>query len=384
MFLLSKKNKLTWREKWLFLIFIIYGVLSLLDWSQFDGLIPELHIIYLYYQIITVPILFILFLGSHPSHKILIPAIIIFLFALYATIVESTPIFLMFVSFFYAGRNIKYRVLFKTDIVFKIITFLGIYFAYRIGYLTNVVVNRGEGIRQSFGFKYPTYVMYVVLIIAIEWLLIRKEKITWLEVIIILVIGSFINKFADSRGETIALFIACIGGLLLSKFIKIQDFCLNNKIVKVCLIILPEIICLLNYILVSTINIANPLYNIINKFTSSRLNIFQYYLNEYGLRFFPRKLALNYLNYNGSWLDVIDNSYLYLGILFGVIILLIYLGIFSFLIKNAIDNKNVTLIAIMCAFVILNMVEYVSLMPVVALYCLTWKTDRYETMSINQ
>ena len=207
MFLLSKKNKLTWREKWLFLIFIIYGVLSLLDWSQFDGLIPELHIIYLYYQIITVPILFILFLGSHPSHKILIPAIIIFLFALYATIVESTPIFLMFVSFFYAGRNIKYRVLFKTDIVFKIITFLGIYFAYRIGYLTNVVVNRGEGIRQSFGFKYPTYVMYVVLIIAIEWLLIRKEKITWLEVIIILVIGSFINKFADSRGEIIAIFI---------------------------------------------------------------------------------------------------------------------------------------------------------------------------------
>ena len=43
--------------------------------------------------------------------------------------------------------------------------------------------------------------MYVVLIIAVEWLLIRGSKITWLEIVMLLFIGGFINKFADKTVE---------------------------------------------------------------------------------------------------------------------------------------------------------------------------------------
>lgn len=383
MFHLNKKDTLVGRERIFSFIFIIYGILSLLYWSQYAGMLPVINTIYLYYQIISVPILFIIFVCSRPTYKVIISAIITFLFVVYATIIERTPIFLMFISFFYAGRGINYKAILKKDIIFKVITFLGVYLGYRVGYLGNLIIHRDGGLRQSLGFKYPTYVMYVVLIIAVEWLLIRGSKITWQEIVMLLFIGGFINKFADSRGEFIALFIACIGDILVNKSKKIQNVILNNKIIKICLLIFPEIICLLSYILISTINTFNPMYSIVNKFTSNRLNIFQYYLNEYGIGIFPRKLALNYLNYDGSWLDVIDNSYLYLGILFGIVVLLIYLIIFSFLMKNAIDNENATLIAIMCAFVILNMVEYVSLMPVVALYCLTWKPVKYKDSSVN-
>lgn len=364
------------KDKIFFVIYILYGILSVINWSQYENKIVNFNNLYTIFQIVFSIILFTIFLFSnnHSAFELIVGSSCT-LYLMYVTYVSKNPMLLMFVTFFMASKNINYRQLFRIDIVFKILSLMFIYFSYRLGYLENLELLRSTGqIRQTFGFNYPTYLMYMIMIIGIEWIIIRNKNITFWEIVIITLIGILIGHITDARGELVTLLIVCLGTLLINKFGLISGKFINTH--KILFVILPEVICVISYIFVLCIKNTNSWYMIINKFTSSRLNIFQYYLEEYGVRLLPSNLNLNYLSGNGSWINVIDNSYLYLGIVLGLLSLFIYLFIFSFLIKKAIENSQYTLLIIMVAYMVLNMVEYVSLSPVIALYCITWQENK--------
>lgn len=370
-------------------LFIIYSFTSVINWTQlatkFSTTDFSYQNFYFIIQLICVPFLFIIFCLSHPRIHEFIAALLLITYSIYVAYVERDNMLLMFVTLFFAARNSDVKYVLKKDLTVKIVTIILVFVLSHVGYLYNLQLTRDGGqIRQTFGFNYPTYLMYAVMLIGIEYIIIRNKEISYFELAIISIIGFLVGKITDARGEIVTLFIVVIGSLFINK-VKIVDInkLFKIRIIRYLIIVLPEIMCLLSYICVAFLKSSSSWYTILNKFASTRLDIFQYYFNEYGLRILPAKLDLNYLSGSGQWISVIDNCYLYLGIELGIISLLIFLGIFSFLIHNAIKNQKWIWLIIMLAFAILYLVEYVSLMPAIAIYCLTWKDKKVKRMRIK-
>lgn len=374
-----KKEVKDFRNKIFTLVYIMYGVFSVIEWSQVSTIYSGYEKIYLIFQIICLPILACIYISSRPRKDIFMLYLIIVIYAVITGIILRDTRFLMFVFFFFAAVNVDYKNVFKKDIVVKIMLFIIIFFAFKAGYLNILgTISRENGeIRQTLGFSYPTYVMYMIMIISAEWIIIRNKSLTYFELIIILFLGYFFGKITDARGETFILYFIAISACLIYKFPRLHfESFLENKFIKNVLIILPEIACVCSYLIVLFLKPECRFYDTINRFSSWRLDIFQLYLRNYGLRVFPAKLDLNYLGANGKWVQVIDNCYLYLGIQLGIICLLIYLIVFSYLIKNALDHHRSMIVFIMIGFVILNTVEYVTLSPAIALYCIVWSNNK--------
>ncbi len=374
-----KKEVKDFRNKIFTLVYIMYGVFSVIEWSQVSTIYSGYEKIYLIFQIICLPILAYIYISSRPRKDIFMLYLVIVIYAVITGIILRDTRFLMFVFFFFAAVNVDYKNVFKKDIVVKIMLFIIIFFAFKAGYLNILgTISRENGeIRQTLGFSYPTYVMYMIMIISAEWIIIRNKSLTYFELIIILFLGYFFGKITDARGETFILYFIAIGACLIYKFPRLHfESFLENKFIKNILIILPEIACVCSYLIVLFLKPECRFYDTINRFSSWRLDIFQLYLRNYGLRVFPAKLDLNYLGVDGKWVQVIDNCYLYLGIQLGIICLLIYLIVFSYLIKNALDHHRSMIVFIMIGFVILNTVEYVTLSPAIALYCIVWSNNK--------
>ena len=355
------------------IVYVTYGVLTMLNWTQLGTMYPIFQKIYLLDEIFSFIILYFIYLHSKPKKNNFIIALGIVLYLIYVTAVTREMNLLLFTVFFLAARSINYIDLFKRDIYLKIFSFLGIFYLGKIGFFPNMSVARDAlslRLRETFGFNYPTYAMYSIMIIGLEWLIIRKNKITYIELLCILILDIFMGNLTDARGEAITLFLACLFSLLIYKVtprkIKIH---FNNKIVKYMIILMPEIFCIISYCIVYWLKTTDPIYNLVNSITSSRMDILKFYLTNYGVHTLPINFDVNYINGFGEHISAIDNGYLYLGIRLGLICLIIYLSICSYIIKTSIDTGNNFTIAIIFAFMLLNLVEYVSIIPAIALYC---------------
>lgn len=369
-------RRFEYKDQLFSIIYIIYALLSVIYWSQLTAVYSQFEKVYLGYQLVCLPILVILYFWTKPTSKSFLLYIVLISLALYCTYVVKDTFFMMFIFFFFAAKGIDYKKLMQKDIVVKITIFLLILFLYKIGYLNNLgVISRATGeIRQTLGFNYPTYVMYMIMLISIEWIIIRGKHISYIEIVIIILIGNYFGNITDARGEKLTLFFICFG-IFWVKLCesKLSEF-FEQKGIKTLLILTPEIACLISYFFIMFLHPSNQWYSIINKFFSWRLNIIQMYYQDYGVKLLPSHITLNYIGDDGKWIQVIDNCYLYLGIKLGLLSLIVYLIIFSFLIYSAIKYKNNIMIIIMLSFVLLNIVEYVALAPSIAIYCITWCT----------
>lgn len=375
---MNVKESFRYRDRFFSLVYILYALLSVISWSQFSLVYSGFNKLYLAYQIFCIPCLMILYVETKPTSKVFLLYILLTMFSVYCSYVVHNMMFVLFVLFFFAAKNIDYRSLIKKDIVVKIVLFIVILLSYKVGFLHVIgTMSRATGkIRETLGFNYPTYVMYIVMLIEMEWMIIRNKNISYLELIFISIIGYYFGTITDARGEKFILLFVVVGVFLL----KLTNFqlhkVLKNKFIKYFLILLPEIAGGVSYLVINFLKSSSPLYGEINQFFSWRINIIQLYYQNYGVKVFPTKVVLNYVGDEGKWVQVIDNIYLYLGIELGIIALLIYLGIASFLMNNAIKNENWILILIIVGFVILNLTEYVTLAPAIAIYCIMWKKQK--------
>lgn len=356
-------------------LFCIYSALTILDWSQYMPMYPQIDSVYKIYQAILVMLLFIVFLLSFPTSQEYILYFSLILFSIYYTVLTKDFKFILFVSFFMTCKNIDYSKILKCDVIVKIIGFCFIYFSYRLNYISDFLVLRVNGAwRHSLGFSYPTFTMYVIMLIAMEWILIRKEKLTFIELLLILIIGIKIGSITDARGEELALIICSIG---VAFIIKLKDKGnlnpFRNKIIKKISILVPEILAIISYAITVLIKYNSSTYNEINSFTSNRLEIFNFFNKLYGFHLFPIGSATSYINSGGEYIHVIDNLYLYLCFIGGAISLLIYLVLLSSIIKNSIETNRPVLTIILLSLTFLNLIEWQTLAPVIAFYVITYR-----------
>ncbi len=113
--------------------------------------------------------------------------------------------------FIIGARKIDYKKILKVYLAIEIPLTLITLMAARLGIIENLVYHRGEQVRMTFGFVYPTnFVSHLMFIIA-AWIAIKEVKCTFLELGMITILVVFLDKYCDARcGEIcIILIVLC-------------------------------------------------------------------------------------------------------------------------------------------------------------------------------
>lgn len=369
----SKESIFRIRTNVISIIFGIYSFFGILSWSEFGQKFPQLSSFFIYLQILLAGILGIIYLLGAPKISELFVYIGLIIFGIICSLVVRDIRLLMFIAFSYASKNINYKKVLRYAFWVDLFCFLAVFLAYRIGYLSNYIVIHGDGkLRQSLGFNYPTYPMYVLLIICVEYI-IFTNNISYLSIVVMLIITFYFSNLTDARGEFYALLIILIG-IILDKTKESKKIfgLMNNTISNKIIVLLPGIAALITFLIVIYLDPGSQLYFNLNKLFSFRLDIFKYFYDYCGIHLWPMHINVAYIMWN-TQITVIDNLYLYLGLNLGIVALVVYCFITSNILKNAIDNKSYKLVIIIIAFILLNLVESQTLAPFAALYVLTYK-----------
>ena len=79
------------------------------------------------------------------------------------------------------------------------------------GVITNLVYHRGEQVRMSFGFVYPTdFGKQVLFFMVTAWVVLRQVRCTWIEIGLMIISVVLFEKYCDVRNSEIVMMILII------------------------------------------------------------------------------------------------------------------------------------------------------------------------------
>lgn len=351
------------------IIFTIYSFLSILSWSNIIIVCPTFEVIYRIYEYITIPILVLLFLNCRHNIATLFIYLFCFSLGIYSYLVTHRIRFLMFILYSFSGLGINYNQVSKNDFFTKIVALITVLLLYISGVLQDTPEIRPDTllIRHTYGFQHPNFLIFVFMIVIVEYLILKKFRINILELLVITGITIMVGKVTDGRaGQLVIIFVTYSIYFLKNKFLreKIKIFA-NQKVIYSLLITMPELLAILSYVIIVRSIPGSPQYLAISKMFSGRLDIFQYYYNLTGLHLLP--INVNQIYRNGAVVGI-DNAYMYLLINIGLLGLFVYCIINSIIIMKTIKKNNLEILMIIMALLFLGLVEAVVIYPFVSIY----------------
>lgn len=267
--------------------------------------------------------------------------------------------FLMILVLGLAIGDVDFRKFVIFDYRLKIVILASIVICCKLGLINNytAVINGIE--KQSLGFSHPNTLGLFVSIIIVEWLYIHYNTLRFKNIVCIFIITMGLYYIGTSRTSWILLLFVTGRSLLLRN----REICnlMQNRIIKRVLSLLPIIVCLLCYGGAIAYTKSSLMWNVIDKFFTTRIYWANYYLKTYGLNLFGRSLnttsARSAMLIGAAQSNSLDMAYVRIGIQYGVIILLFFVLALVILQKYAIRTKNWGLLIANTFFVVLGAVE---------------------------
>lgn len=110
-----------------------------------------------------------------------------------------------------AGANdIDYRKILKVYLIVEIPMTICTMIAGYTGVITNLVYHRGEQVRMSFGFVYPTDFAAGIIFMVTAWVVLRQVRCTWIEIGLMIISVILFEKYCDVRNSEIVMMILII------------------------------------------------------------------------------------------------------------------------------------------------------------------------------
>lgn len=297
------------------------------------------------YRILQVPIIVGLLVigvlrGYKPKSLCLI--LLCLLFSFYGYYVNQEKRVLMLFLFAFAARSVHPRKILKVDFVVRIFSFLMVLVLSLEGVLANTVLYRADGTaRYTLGFGHPNYGGIALLTIFLEWIALKKGKLTSIEGIIIILVSYIFNTFFNARtdyGITILMVITIIVVQSLNSE-KVNRF-IKEKIAKNMVWILAMV----SWMVLLLVKQGTHLYSVLDGALSSRLSIFNFYYKNFGVHFLPQKITEFFQD---STFFGMDNAYIFLGVYLGIILFIMVCMLEQVIAKKLVlENMNVVFVYI--------------------------------------
>jgi len=255
------------------------------------------------------------------------------------------------------SKNINIDKIISFDFWFKIINIFIIIFLAKAGIINNGQFFRNGVYRQALGFTHPNVLGIVLSSCAIDCMYIcSKKKMSKLLPSLLTMVFLYIIQFVANSRSSFYLLVFVFIIFLLDKTRIIQ---LPNRF-KNCFKFSFVICTILSFLFVYLFSIKSDLGILIDKFLSGRLFYGDLYLKHTDVNFFGNVLYFTgneaLINY-GRYTMILDNSYIYLVLRFGIFNFLLFLILFYNFFKRNIIKKNYFLVWIMLAFIFYGIFE---------------------------
>lgn len=270
--------------------------------------------------------------------------IIIIALGLISLAVTKNPFVLKTGLVILSADGIRFKTIIRADLFIKTFILISVIMLYFSGIInTSFTSVRGEILRNSWGFRHPNTLGLILIIIFFEiTYLYGKERNAW-KIILSIMFAAFIYLVPNSRAPLYVIIFYLVISLLKN---KVNENFLNKIIFrKNLLFIIFSSVSIMMVVLYAN----SPL--IINIDTGIMSN-----------RIFYQKLAfedtgISLLGKNISENTVLDNSYIYVLLGYGVFIYFFYYSIYKKLFNAVMDDKQMELLIIIVSILLYGVFE---------------------------
>ena len=140
-----------------------------------------------------------------------------------------------------AGANdIDYRKILKVYLIVEIPMTICTMIAGYTGVITNLVYHRGDQVRMSFGFIYPTDFVAGIVFMITAWVVLRRARCTWIEIGLMIISVVLFEKYCDVRNSEAVMVLLILGVV----YLKIRNKFAERKGKKYTPSMLLKLLCL--------------------------------------------------------------------------------------------------------------------------------------------
>lgn len=248
---------------------------------------------------------------------------------------DNASFVLIVLVFLYLARNVDLDLIVRITMVLQIVSMILTIGSAIIGIIPNDLLAQyydGEiRLRHTLGYTYTTYAPNYLFTIVIEAIYLSKKqkRFNW---ILLLLSGCFnilIYKYTDTRMGFYMVWLALMGYCVLYLTNKSQNY---TKLRKYITINIYPVATVLSFLFALKYNPNNALMYRLNTIMSQRIRYTHEGLEQWGVTLFGTSVKWNI---DATTYNYVDNSYVNIGICYGVIILLfIVLGLMNAMRKS--------------------------------------------------
>ena len=256
-----------------------------------------------------------------------------------------------------AGANdIDYRKILKVYLIVEIPMTICAMIAGYTGVITNLVYHRGDQVRMSFGFIYPTDFAAGIVFMITVWIVLRQARCTWIEIGMMIISVVLFEKYCDVRNSEIVMMILIICVV----YLKIRNKLAAKKGKEYTPSLLLKILCLVApYGLAGFMILVSRFYRPdiewmakLNTLFSTRLSLGKEVFDRYDIQIWGQDIPMRG---NGGSTEVvadyffIDSSYVNILMRLGLVAFILVMLIISIImIKNLNHPYMLMAMAIVC------------------------------------
>lgn len=203
------------------------------------------------------------------------------------------------------------------------------------GVITNYDFTIDGRIRFGLGFAWCTTAPIIFYFLMLQYICLRKSKITIVELVLMETINLFFYKWTCTRMtffvSTIFIFCFFVIRVWQNRFVKRRMK--QHKIVLGVMISIPFVLSLISYFTSYLYNENKEIWIDLNYFLSNRLRLGKSAIDEFGISFFARRIewiGSSALGIEPDGYNYVDSSYLQLLLNYGILIFLCILALYCY------------------------------------------------------
>lgn len=310
--------------------------------------------------------IYIIFLSKTLKRWFLI--IVLLVTALISFYFSGAANLMIFFLFLIASEGVDIDYFVRTNIVIRsTLTLLTIILNY-FGITKDITMYREGAIRHSLGFGHPNTLGIYLFVIFIEYLYLRWKKLNSIDLVSTFIFAYIVNSITGSRTAVIMILVSGLMALIF-KYINLYQ----HRILSGFFVAVPIIMSLISFMIIKYVTPGSSLFFYINKMVSGRLTNYINAMNTYGISIIGQPTPLLSQSYQQMYNlspFYLDNSYLVLGVRYGVIVLLLFLAILTVLIIHTIKLKNYAVLLLVLAYSLYGLTEGILVRPEMSILCM--------------
>ncbi|KRL59287.1 hypothetical protein [Latilactobacillus fuchuensis] len=276
---------------------------------------------------------------------------------------------LIFCIFIAGGITVKnIRNIIKVDFIIRSLTVIFIILINKTHLISSIFVYRNDGfVRDSLGFSHPNTFGAFIMLLIMDWILLRYNRLKYLDVFFFILIAYILKIISDPRASVIAIIVSVI---LIVIFKIFKNNLIRLDIAGLIMSLIYPIFAIVSYVAVFLYAEGNLTVSYINDFLSGRITLMSNYLVNYGISIFGQRVRMfDSLDSGGTYTGFIDNTYMSLLIRYGLVALLLFCILYFFLTIRTFRNHNYALLIVLISLASFGLMEATLIYPAFNLTC---------------